>query len=135
MGLWAGANQPIWLGSLSLGYAWLEKDEDYGSTEVDASFYALNYPEHRVTFTLQWDLTTWLALQTDTEWRLQRENLLRESNDTALLTDLALRFQTQAIPGAELWIGVWNLWDDDFQEVPGVPREGQTFFANLAYRF
>tara|TARA_R100000027_G_scaffold42924_4_gene32196 strand:+ start:6589 stop:8415 length:1827 start_codon:yes stop_codon:yes gene_type:complete len=122
-------------GSLSVGYAWLEKDEDYGSTEVDASFYALNYPEHRVTFTLQWDLTTWLALQTDTEWRLQRENLLRESNDTALLTDLALRFQTQAIPGAELWIGVWNLWDDDFQEVPGVPREGQTFFANLAYRF
>ncbi|MBC2601312.1 TonB-dependent receptor plug domain-containing protein [Puniceicoccus vermicola] len=122
-------------GTVSLGYAWLEKDEDYGSTEVDASFYALNYPEHRVTLTLQWDLTSWLALQTDTEWRLQRENILRESSDTALLTDLAFRFQTEKLPGAELWVGVWNLWDDDFQEVPGVPREGQTFFANLAYHF
>ncbi len=122
-------------GSTSLGYASLGKDEDYGTAEVDASFYALNYPEHRVTFTLQWDLTPWLALQTDTEWRLQRENILRESSDSAWLSDLAFRFQTAKLPGAELWIGISNLWNDDFQEVPGVPREGQTLFANLAYRF
>jgi len=122
-------------GGATLGYAWLEKDEDYGSAEVDASFYALNYPEHRVTFSLEWNLTSWVALQTDTEWRLQRENILRESSDTAWLTDLAFRFQTGKLPGAELWVGVWNLWDDDFQEVPGVPREGQTFFTNLVYRF
>ena len=122
-------------GTLSLGYAWLEKDEEYGSDEVDASFYALNYPEHRVTLSLEWSLASWVALQTDTEWRLQRENLLRESGDTAWLTDLALRFETEKLPGAALWVGVWNLWDDDFEEVPGVPREGQTFFANLTYHF
>lgn len=122
-------------GNVSVGYAWLEKDEDYGSTDVDASFYALNYPEHRVTFTLEWDLTPWLALQSDTEWRLQRENILRDSDDSAWLTDLALRFQTESVVGAELWVGVWNLWNDDFQEIPGVPREGQTYFVNLVYSF
>ncbi|MEM0967130.1 MAG: TonB-dependent receptor [Verrucomicrobiota bacterium] len=122
-------------GKLSVGYAWLEKDEDYGISEVDASFYALNYPEHRVTLSLNWTLASWVSFRTDSEWRLQRENILRESGDTAFLTDAALQFQTDRLPGAELWVGVWNLWDDDFQEVPGVPREGQTFFANLVYRF
>jgi len=122
-------------GSLSLGYAWLEKDEDYGSTDVDASFYALNYPEHRVTLTLDWNPLAWLGFRTDTEWRKQRENLLRESGDTAWLTDAAFRFSTERLPGAELWVGVWNLWDEDFQEVPGVPREGRTLFANLSYTF
>jgi len=122
-------------GNASVGYAWLEKEEDYGSSEVDASFYALNYPEHRVTFTFDWDLTSWLGFRTDTEWRYQRENILRDSDDTAWLTDAALRFETDRLPGAELWVGVWNLWDDDFQEIPGVPREGRTFFANLRYRF
>ncbi len=122
-------------GSVSLGYARLEKDEDYGSADVDASFYALNYPEDRVTLTLDWNPIAWLGFRTDTEWRKQRENLLRESDDTAWLTDAALRFSTSRLPGAELWVGVWNLWDDDFQEVPGVPREGRTFFANVSYSF
>lgn len=122
-------------GFASLGYAWLEKDEDYGATDVDASFYALNYPEHRVTVAVEWDPLPWLGFRTDTEWRRQRENLLRESGDTAWLTDAAVRLRTDRLPGAALWLGVWNLWDDDFEEVPGVPREGRTLFANLTYRF
>jgi len=122
-------------GTLAIGYAWLEKDEDYGSAEVDASFYALNYPKHRVTLSLDWNLLSWLGFRTDTEWRDQRENLLRESDDIAWLTDAAFRLSTDRLPGAEWWIGVWNLWDDDFQEVPGVPREGRTFFTNFSYTF
>lgn len=121
--------------SVSVGYAWLGKDEDYGSTDVDASFYALNYPEHRVTLAWDWNPLPWLGFRTDTEWRKQRENLLRDSDDQAWLTDAAFRFSTSRLPGAELWVGVWNLWDDDFQEVPGVPREGRTFFANVSYTF
>ncbi len=122
-------------GRVSFGYAWLGKDEDFGNLHVDASFYALNYPEHRVTLSLDWDFASWAGFRTDTEWRDQRENLLRESGDNAWLTDAALRFRTDRLPGAALWVGVWNLWDDDFEEVPGVPREGRTFFANLSYTF
>ena len=36
-------------GGVTLGYTYMDKDADYGSTTIDASFYALNFAKHRVT--------------------------------------------------------------------------------------
>ena len=50
-------------------YAYLHKDEDYGAADVDASFYALNFANHRMTLGGIWRPLDWIELRIDNEWR------------------------------------------------------------------
>ncbi|MBP6508541.1 MAG: TonB-dependent receptor, partial [Opitutaceae bacterium] len=109
-------------GNLTLGYTYLAKDADYGSTSIDASFYALNYAKHRLTAALTWHLTREWDLRWDNEARLQADNPLRTTGgDEAVLSALALAWRPQAWRGVELSLQVDNLWNTNFQEVPAVP--------------
>ena len=84
---------------LVAGYTYLDKDSDYGSAEVDASFYALNYARHRATLALSYQLTNQLELRLDNEYRVQQDNPLRTSNDTAYLASIALLWESAGIQG------------------------------------
>ena len=108
-------------GILSASYTFMQKDEDYGSADVDASFYALNYPDHR--FTLSWiqKLHSRLELRLDSEFRIQEENPLRTSDDTAFLAYASLVIRPLAESNWELRLSVENLFDSDFEEIPAVP--------------
>jgi len=75
---------------LVAAYTYLDKDSDYGSADVDASFYALNFARHRATLALRYQLTNQLELRLDNEYRVQQDNPLRTSKDTAFLASLAL---------------------------------------------
>ena len=121
---------------LIFSYALLEKDADYGSATVDASFYALNFPRHRLTAALVARLVPGLELRVDNEYRVQKKNPLRVTGgDAALLTSVGVYWLPAAVPGLELSLRVDNAWDDDFQEVPAVPAARRQWAAGVAWHW
>ncbi len=123
------------IGSVELlgSATWLDKDEDYGDATVDASFYALNYAKLRLTGAAVWSLSENVQLRVDNEYRDQRENVLREGDDNALFTHVGVYFSLESYEGLEFNVSVENLWDDDFQEVPGTPGRGRQVSFGARY--
>lgn len=131
-----------WIGTKQLGdfeciasYAYLIKNEDYGTSAVDASFYALNYANHRVTLAAIWRPVAWLELRIDNEWRSQEPNALRKSDDTALFSHLGLSLYPPQIPQLEIFMAGDNIWDDSYEEVPGTPGRGDQYSSGIRYRW
>lgn len=105
-----------------LGYTWLTKDADYRAAAVDASFYALNYAEHRLTLAITARLGRSLELRVDNEARIQAANLLRtRGGERPLLTSVGLTYRPAAWRRVSLTVQADNLWDSEYQEVPAVP--------------
>jgi len=119
---------------LIVGYTALTKDADYRGAAVDASFYALNYARHRLTAALTLHLGHGFELRVDNAARIQSDNLLRTTGgDDALISALGLSFRPAALAGFEVTVQVDNLWDRDFQDVPGVPAARRQISAGIAY--
>lgn len=116
-------------------YTFLNKSEDYGSSDIDASFYALNYPDHRVTLGVIWRLTNMVEVRVDNEWRKQEENTLRNGDDDALFTHLTLKISPSHFTGLDIMLAADNLWDESFEEVPGTPGRGEQFTLSATYRW
>lgn len=105
------------------GYTWLDKDADYGTAEIDASYYALNFARHRLTLAAIYQPTAHWELRLDNEYRIQQENALRSSAERAYLVSLSLAWLLQS--GPRLQLVADNLGDSDFQEFPGTPPMGR----------
>jgi len=105
--------------TLRAGYAWLDKDADYGDAAVDASYYALNYARQRLTAALEYDFTDDWRLAMDTELRRQADNPLRTGSDDAFIASLALFWRP--VSGLDLSLVADNLTNSDFREFPGTP--------------
>ncbi len=116
-------------------YAFLDKDEDYGNDAIDASFYALNYANHRITLGAIWTPIDMVQLRIDNEWRSQEDNALRNSDDEAFFTHASVSVYPPQIEGLELFVAVDNAWDDDFEDVPGTPGRGDQYSAGATYRW
>lgn len=126
-GYWARRSPRL---DLVLGYAWLDKDEDYRQALVDASFYALNFARHRATLAIVWRPVESIELRLDNEYRRQRENLLRRSRDKALLAMASLHWTPPGVRGLRLSLAIDNLGDSDFEELPGTPASGRQASVN-----
>ncbi len=122
-------------GRAVVGYTWLQKDEDYGSALVDASFYALNFARQRVTAALVWQPIAQLEIRFDNEYREQEPNFLRRSSARAILSSLGVHWFVPQVRGLELSVQVENAWDCAFEEVPAVPATPRQYSAGLAYRW
>ncbi len=109
----------------SASYTYLDKDADYGSATVGASFYALNFARHRATLALLYRPTDRIDLRIDTEYREQEANPLRSSSDQALLVAASLAWKAGADHGLSLVLTADNLTDDDYQQFPGTPAIGR----------
>lgn len=121
---------------VTLGYAWLHKRSDYGAAPVDASFYALNFPEHRATAAVRWRIGGGLELRSDNEYRVQSPNVLRVTGgDRALLSSAGLYYLPPAWRGWEFSVLVDNLWNSGFQEVPAVPASPRQWALAAAFRW
>ncbi|AXR07647.1 TonB-dependent receptor plug domain-containing protein [Salinimonas sediminis] len=118
---------------LVAGYTYLHKSEDYRDAAIDASFYALNYPPHRLTFGAVWYPVTWLEIRADNEWRKQQENALRNGADSAFFTHLTLTYTPPQINGFNIVLAVDNAWNESFEEIPGTPGRGQQLSATATY--
>jgi outer membrane receptor protein involved in Fe transport len=119
-----------------LGYAWLEKHGDYGSASVDASFYALNFPRHRLTAAATWRLGAGFEVRSDNEFRMQEDNPLRTAGgDSALLSSLGLYYAPPDLPGWQFSLLADNLWQSEFQEVPAVPAARRQWAVGVTRRW
>jgi len=120
---------------LVAGYTYLDKDSDYGTSAVDASFYALNFARHRATLALLYQLTSQLELRLDNEYRVQEDNPLRTSRDTAYLASLALAWESAGVKGLGFTLIADNLTDSNYQFFPGTPAVGRQISMSAGYRW
>lgn len=123
------------IGSLEMigSYTYLHKDEDYGTAAVDASFYALNFAKHRLTLGAIWRPVDWMELRVDNEWREQEENALRNSGDCAFFTHIGVSFYPPKVENLEIFFAGENVWEDDFEDVPGTPGRGAQYSCGVKY--
>ncbi|MBE0459271.1 MAG: TonB-dependent receptor plug domain-containing protein [Pseudoalteromonas prydzensis] len=114
-------------------YTYLHKSENYGAADIDASFYALNFPDHRVTLGAIWQPTDLLEFRIDNEWRKQHENTLRNGDDEALFTHLTLKITPSALDNLFITLAADNLWGESFEEIPGTPGRGEQYTLSATY--
>jgi hypothetical protein len=118
-------------------YTFLKKSEDYnqqlGDANIDASFYALNYPDHRITLGAIWTPMDIFEVRVDNEWRQQQENELRNGEDSAFFTHLTFKYTPEQINGLAITLAADNLWNESFEEVPGTPGRGQQYTVSATY--
>ena len=116
-----------------VGYTRLRKDANYGSSLVDASFYAMNFPQDRLTSALTWRLGHGWELRSDNQYRREQPNLLRTTGgNSALLSSIGLHFAPDGKKGWDYSLRVDNLWDSSFQEVPAVPAPRRQVAAEIS---
>ena len=119
---------------LTFGYTLLAKSADYRLPGVGASFYALNHARHRWTLAAIWRPTAELTVRWDNAARLQAANLLRTvGGDRAIHSALGLQYRPKAWPRFEFGAQVENLWNEDFQDVPGVPATPRQSSVSFGY--
>ncbi len=116
---------------IAAGYTWLDKDEDYGSALVDASFYALNFARHRATLALRYRFAAGFELRSDNEYRRQEDNPLRVGDDSAFLASLSLAWDGG--DGLAAALVADNLTDSDYQPFPGTPAAGRQVSLRVSY--
>ncbi|MEP0177746.1 MAG: TonB-dependent receptor [Paraglaciecola sp.] len=116
-------------------YTFLDKSEDYGSTEIDASFYALNYPDHRLTLGAVWSPTDIVEVRVDNEWRKHEENILRNGDNQAFFTHLTLNIAPSQFKGLNITLAADNPWGESFEEVPGTPGRGEQYSIAVSYHW
>lgn len=117
----------------TLGYAYLDKQADYGTAAVDASYYALNYARHRLTAAVRYALNDHTTLDFDNEFRRQASNPLRGSGSDAYVASLALEWRPAGVEGLGLSFIVDNLSNSNFQEFPGTPAPRRQASLKLRY--
>jgi hypothetical protein len=135
LGLELIANKRYENAEIIASYSWLDKSEDYGRDDIDASFYALNYPDHRVTLAAIWKPVSGVELRIDNEWRQQQENALRNGDDQAFFTHLSVSYFPEQLAGVEVTLAADNLWNESFEEVPGTPGRGDQYSLAVSYRW
>ena len=111
------------------------KTKTTATTTIDASFYALNYANHRVTLGAIWTPCETVQVRIDNEWRSQEDNALRGSDNEALFTHIGVSVFPPQVDGLELFVAVDNAWDDDYEEVPGTPGRGDQVSIGATYRW
>ena len=116
-------------------YTFLDKNEDYRNDTIEASFYALNYANHRFTLAAIWRPFETIEVRIDNEWRENEDNALRNSSDFALFTHFGLSIYPTQVRGLEIFFAIDNAWDDDFEDVPGTPGRGDQYSAGVTYNW
>ncbi len=117
---------------IAVGYTHIDKDADYGSAPVDASFYALNFARHRATLALRYRFGEGFELRLDNEYRRQEANPLRVGDDSTYLASAAFAWQA-ATGGIGVAVVADNLTDSKFQPFPGTPAAGRQYSISVNY--
>ena len=123
-------------GEVILGYTYLHKRADYGPATVDGSFYALNFPKHRLTVAVVARLGGGFELRMDNQARIQEDNPLRTAGgNQAVISSLGLFYRPPGMRNLEFQLQADNLWNSSFQQVPAVPAARREISAGATYRW
>jgi len=107
-------------------YQWVHKDNN----RTDG-FYELDYPEHLVNFSGHWRFTPEFLLFAVQTLRIQTENDARTSGDFGAEASLGLHWFPRFAHSVRLSLLVDNLWDTDFQAIPGLKPPGRTVSTGI----
>ena len=118
---------------LAVGYTALDKDADYGSAQVDASFYALNFAKHRATLAFTYRLSRGFELRIDNEYRAQEDNPLRVGDDSTYLASASLKWSSMGEHKFGAALVVDNATDSEYQPFPGTPASGRQVSLSASY--
>jgi len=116
---------------LAIGYTALDKDADYGTAQVDASFYALNFAKHRATLALVYRFAGNFEFRLDNEYRSQEANPLRVGDDSTFLASASLRWSSNQRFSVALVVD--NATDSEYQPFPGTPASGRQLSLSASY--
>jgi vitamin B12 transporter len=111
----------------------LDKDADYGSAQVDASFYALNFAKQRATLALTYRFAESFELRLDNEYRSQEDNPLRVGDDSAYLASLSLLWISPGERNIGVAFVVDNATDSTYQPFPGTPASGRQMSLSVSH--
>lgn len=118
------------------GYTYLHRATDFESEGVDASFYAGNIPRHRVVAALSYFASEELTLLWAQEVRNQYANALRDTSDTTFArSGVAIEYTPQPWNPVTLRLSAENIFNEQFEEVPGVPGVGRVVLASVRWEF
>lgn len=120
---------------LAAGFTWLDKDENYGNAQVDASFYALNFARHRATLALRYRFAEHFEFRLDNEYRRQEANPLRTGGSSTYLASASLAWNSDANSGFGAELVADNLTDSEFQPFPGTPATGRQLSVRASYNW
>jgi len=119
-----------------LGYAYLQKQADYGAATVDGSFYALNFPRDRLTLAVVARLGRGFELRMDNQASIQEPDPLRtEGGNQAIISSLGFFYRPPIWRNIDFHFQVDNLWNSAFQQVPAVPASRRETSAGVTYRW
>ncbi len=118
--------------TLIVGYTFLLKNPNDFPEGADASFYALNYPKHRISSSLVVRPLERLSFGVESEVRHQVPNMLRDSQDlTYFLASASASWRLPAPKDLVLSFTVENLTNEHYEEVPGVPGSGRLLMLSV----
>jgi vitamin B12 transporter len=118
---------------LAIGYSVLDKDADYGSAQVDASFYALNFARQRATLAFTYRFSQGFELRLDNEYRVQEDNPLRVGDDSTYLASASLKWSSTGEHKFGAALVVDNATDSEYQPFPGTPASGRQVSLSASY--
>ena len=118
---------------LALGYTVLDKDADYGSAQVDASFYALNFAKQRATLAFTYRFSRGFEVRIDNEYRVQEVNPLRVGDDSTYLASASLRWSSAGEHKFGAALVVDNATDSEYQPFPGTPASGRQISLSASH--
>lgn len=118
---------------LALGYTVLDKDADYGSAQVDASFYALNFAKQRATLAFTYRFSRGFEVRIDNEYRVQEDNPLRVGDDSTYLASVSLKWSSAGEHKFGAALVVDNVTDSEYQPFPGTPASGRQVSLSASY--
>ncbi len=118
---------------LAIGYTALDKDADYGSAQVDASFYALNFAKHRATLAFTYRFSRGFELRIDNEYRAQEDNPLRVGDDSTYLASVSLKWSSTGEHKFGAALVVDNATDSEYQPFPGTPASERQISLSASY--
>lgn len=117
----------VWLSGL---YIFLDKSDN---VDIYASRYALDYARHGFVAGGTWEIARWCELSFIQAVRKYEPNMKRTSGRTLSDGSVRVRMAMGCLPGAELILACENVWDDDFEYLPGQPRGGRRFMSTIRY--
>jgi len=117
----------------AFGYTALDKDADYGTAQVDASFYALNFARHRATLAFVYRFASDFEFRLDNEYRSQEENPLRVGDDSTYLASVSVRWVSPMDQKLGVALIVDNVTDSEYQPFPGTPASGRQLSLSASY--
>ena len=118
---------------LAVGYTALHKDADYGSGQVDASFYALNFAKQRATLAIAYRFAQGFELRLDNEYRAQEDNPLRVGDDSTYLAAASLVWSSTGDRPFGVALVIDNVTDSEYQPFPGTPASGRQTSLSASY--